>query len=147
MRPHNASDQGLYYCIKQAKWSKYPNHKSRLISLLNIDNSDIFDTNQTWAPKQKCDQVPAGSKHHVPMVAGLCHFVFSVLRGEKTPRLKTKKTLCEKTKRRKNAMRKEGIRPCEKTKTRNPPRERTKCQREKKKKKKKRHAKRRQLKL
>ena len=41
------------------------------------------------------------------MVAGLCHFVFSPFRSKRTPREKTKKMPCEKTKRRKNAMRKD----------------------------------------
>ena len=43
------------------KWSKYP-----IVSHLNIDNSEIFDA-QTWSPKQRCDQVPAGSKYHLPI--------------------------------------------------------------------------------
>ena len=29
--------------LKEAKWSKYPNHKSELVSHLNIDNPKIFD--------------------------------------------------------------------------------------------------------
>ena len=45
------------------------------------------------------------------MVAGLCHFVFSSFRPEITPR--------EKTKRRKDATRKDEITPCENTKSRN----------------------------
>ena len=78
--PHLASDVVLdntsfwrYGCqfrmiiiFYQAKWSKYPNHKSELVSHLNIDNSEKFDT-QTWTPKQRYDQVPAGSKHHLPI--------------------------------------------------------------------------------
>ena len=40
--------------------------KSELVSHLNIDNSEVFDT-QTWAQKQRCAQVPAGSKHHPSM--------------------------------------------------------------------------------
>ena len=54
---------------------------------------------------------------NVFMVAGLCHFIFSSFRGEKTPR---EKTPCEKTKRRKT--------PCEKT---IPTTQETKFQREK----------------
>ena len=42
---------------KKSKWSKYLNHKSKLVSHLNIDNSEVFDT-QTWTLKQRCDQVP-----------------------------------------------------------------------------------------
>ena len=53
--------------ITKAKWSKYPNYKFELISHLKIDNSEIFDT-QTWTPKQRCDQVPEGSKHHLPII-------------------------------------------------------------------------------
>ena len=37
------------------------------VNHLNIDNSAIFDT-QTWIPKQRCDQVPAGSKHHLAII-------------------------------------------------------------------------------
>ena len=36
------------------KWSKYPTHKSELVSHLNVDNSEIFDTH-TWTPKQRGD--------------------------------------------------------------------------------------------
>ena len=36
------------------KLSKYPNYKSELVSHLNIDKSEIFDT-QAWTPKQRGD--------------------------------------------------------------------------------------------
>ena len=39
--------------------------KTELVSQLNIDNSEVFDT-QTWAQQHRCDQVPSGSKHHPP---------------------------------------------------------------------------------
>ena len=39
--------------VKKAKWSKYPNDKPKLESHLNINNSEIFDT-QAWTQKQKC---------------------------------------------------------------------------------------------
>ena len=39
-----------------AKCSKYPNHKSELISHLNIDSYEIFDT-QTWTQKYCIMQV------------------------------------------------------------------------------------------
>ena len=87
----------------------------------------------------RAESIPFDRMHRVGLfshlVAGLCHFVFS-------------------RRRRKNAMRKDEkrhakrrideITPCEKTKRRNPPHEKTKFQREKTK---KRHAKRRHLKL
>ena len=38
--------------LYEAKWSKYPNYKSELVSHLNFDDSEIFDT-QTWTPKQR----------------------------------------------------------------------------------------------
>ena len=41
----------------KAKLLKYANHKSELISHLNIDNSEIFKIH-TWTPKQRCDQAP-----------------------------------------------------------------------------------------
>ena len=34
---------------------------------LPLDNSEIFDA-QTWTPKQRCDQVLASSKHHLPII-------------------------------------------------------------------------------
>ena len=44
----------------KVKWSsKYRNHKSEH---LNIHKSEIFDT-QTWAAKERRDQVPAGSNY------------------------------------------------------------------------------------
>ena len=49
-------------CLK-AKLSKYPSHKSELVSHLNIDNSEIFDTQPWTAPKDRCGQVSAGSSH------------------------------------------------------------------------------------
>ena len=43
------------------KQFRRPNGQSaQIISHLNIDSSEIFDT-QTWTPKQRCDQVPTGS--------------------------------------------------------------------------------------
>ena len=50
----------------EAKCLEYPNHKSKRESHLNIDNSEIFDT-QIWTPNQRCDQLPAGSKRHLPI--------------------------------------------------------------------------------
>ena len=51
------------------------------------------------------------------MVAGLCHFVFSTRKDNKTPCEKTKKkTPRKKTKRRNNAMRKDETQPRKKTK-------------------------------
>ena len=43
----------------KAKLSKYQSHKSEIVSHLNIDISEIFDT-QTWTPKQRCDQGARG---------------------------------------------------------------------------------------
>ena len=40
---------------------------NELVSHLNIDNSEISDI-QTWVPKQRFDQVPAGSKHRLPII-------------------------------------------------------------------------------
>ena len=34
----------IVYISYQAKWSKYQNHKSELVSHLNIDSSEIFGT-------------------------------------------------------------------------------------------------------
>ena len=53
--------------------------KSELVSHLNIDNSEIFST-QTWTPKQRCDQVPAGSKHPLPNTC-IIHLSFLCIRG------------------------------------------------------------------
>ena len=53
--------------VHNVEHSKYPNHKSELIGHLNMDISEIFNT-QTRAPKQRCDQVSAGSKHHLPII-------------------------------------------------------------------------------
>ena len=53
--------------IIQGKWSKYQIHKSKPVSPLNIDNSEIFDA-QIWTTKERCGQVPAGSKHHLPII-------------------------------------------------------------------------------
>ena len=39
----------------KAKWSKYPNHKSELVSHLNIVTSEIFDA-QTRTLKQRFNQ-------------------------------------------------------------------------------------------
>ena len=47
----------VYRSGHNAKWSRNPNHKFELVSHLNIDNSEIFET-QTWTPKQRCDQSP-----------------------------------------------------------------------------------------
>lgn len=41
--------------VNKVKRSKLPNHKSELMSRLNIDLSEIFD-DQTLTIKQKCDQ-------------------------------------------------------------------------------------------
>ena len=57
----------IQFVIYKAKWSKYPNHKSELVSHLDIDNFEIFDT-QTWTRKQRCDQVLAGSKHQLSII-------------------------------------------------------------------------------
>ena len=48
-------------------FSKYEKRKSEFVSHININSSAIFDT-QTWIPKQRCDQVPAGSKHHLSII-------------------------------------------------------------------------------
>ena len=53
--------------IGKAKWFKYPNHKFKIVCHLNMDNSEIFDT-LTYTPKQRCDLVPAGGKHHMPII-------------------------------------------------------------------------------
>ena len=53
--------------LYKAKWSKYPSHSSKLGSHLNIDNSEIFNT-KTCLLKQRYDQVPAGNKHHLPII-------------------------------------------------------------------------------
>ena len=45
----------------------------------NTDNSVIFDT-QTWTPKERCDLVPAGSKHHLPVI--IHRHICVCIRGE-----------------------------------------------------------------
>ena len=49
-------------------WSKYPNHKSEFFSHLDIDSSEILDT-QTWTPKKRYNQVLEKSKYNTPPIA------------------------------------------------------------------------------
>ena len=68
---HNTSCTEVKINLKEFRVVKDPNHKSELVSHLNIDISEIFDT-QTWTPKHRCDQVLVSSKHHLPVVCITC---------------------------------------------------------------------------
>ena len=99
--------------------------------------------------KEKRKETKQLSSEIFTMVAGLCHIVYFVFWRRKDARRKNEKTKRRHAKRRKSPCKKKTkknneITPCEKTKTRNPPHEKTKLQREKTK---IRHAKRRHLKL
>ena len=58
-----AGEWGSYDLLEEWRWGG----KSKFVSRLNIANSEMFDT-QTWILKQRCDQVPAGSKHHLLII-------------------------------------------------------------------------------
>ena len=52
----------------KAKWSKYLNYKSELLSHSNIDNTEIFDT-QTWTQKRRYDQEASPAYYNTPAIS------------------------------------------------------------------------------